>query len=476
MAPAKMTALLKGVVANPAAEEGSGKETKYVEQSSLNEELRKELNDKHVKGYDTKYGAWGTYQKFLDWDSVEYSMDLGLKGDKDAEKRARQTLSAQLNLLDPVWGGVYQYSTDGDWEHPHYEKIMQMQGENLRVYSLGSILYGDDTYLKAAKSIANYLHTFLTSPEGAFYTSQDADLIQGQHSDDYFALDDAGRRKRGIPRVDKHIYARENGWAITGMAYLYMATGDETYLNYATTAANWVIANRALSGGGFKHDANDTAGPFLGDSLAMGRAFLALYEATADRKWLNRAEESANFIAKHFSNEGTTGGAAKVAAGYLTADPGTSKVARPDPLLEENVMLARFSNLLYRYTGNESYKKMSEQSMRFLATPEIARTKKFLVAGILLADREISNAPLHLTVVGSKADTNAAALFRAALKSPSVYRRVEWYDKNEGNLPNMDVEYPELKKAAAFSCGDGTCSTPAYDAESVMRMVERRRM
>ena len=49
---------------------------------------------------------------------------------------ARQTLDAQLNLIDPAWGGVYQYSTDGDWKHPHFEKIMQMQAENLRIYSL----------------------------------------------------------------------------------------------------------------------------------------------------------------------------------------------------------------------------------------------------------------------------------------------------------------------------------------------------
>jgi uncharacterized protein YyaL (SSP411 family) len=35
-----------------------------------------------------------------------------------------------LKLVDPVWGGVYQYSTDGDWDHPHFEKIMPFQAEN----------------------------------------------------------------------------------------------------------------------------------------------------------------------------------------------------------------------------------------------------------------------------------------------------------------------------------------------------------
>ena len=44
---------------------------------------------------------------------------------------------------------------------------------------------------------------FLTGPAGDFYTSQDADLVKGEHSAAYFALGDAARAKRGIPAVDR---------------------------------------------------------------------------------------------------------------------------------------------------------------------------------------------------------------------------------------------------------------------------------
>ena len=171
-----------------------------------------------------------------------------LTGDAQAEHMARQTLTEQLHLLDPAWGGVYQYSMGGDWNSPHFEKIMQMQAENLRIYSLAYAQWGDPSYLHAAQEIRRYLKTFLTSPEGAFYTSQDADLIEGHHSAEYFALDDAGRRKQGVPRVDKHEYARENGWAIAGLVTLYDATGDTEVLKDATRSARWVLANRALPG------------------------------------------------------------------------------------------------------------------------------------------------------------------------------------------------------------------------------------
>ncbi len=468
--PERMTRLLKAIIADPTPEDGSAQQATYQTESFLSKELRDELNNKHIQGYDTKNGAWGTFHKFLDWDSVEYAMQLGLGGDKEAEKRATTTLDAQLNLLDPVWGGVYQYSTDGDWEHKHFEKIMQMQGENLRIYSLGSMLYKKESYLNAAKSIASYLENFLTSPDGAFYTSQDADLIPGQHSEDYFTLSDADRRKRGIPRVDKHIYSRENGWAINGFVELYMATGDKKYLDIASKAAKWIIDNRSVEGGGFSHDAKDTAGPFLGDSLAMGRAFLSLYEATADKQWLARAQGAADFIGSHFDNLSADG----KSAGYVTADPAKSGVAKPVPLLDENVMLARFSNGLFHVTGKASYKKMTEQTMRYLSTPSVARQRKILVAGVLLADRQAGAPPFHVTIVGGKGDPQARTLYMAALKTPSVYRRIEWYDRNEGNLPNMDVEYPELPKAAAFSCGDGVCSTPAYDLESLTQLLDRR--
>ena len=54
----------------------------------------------------------------------------------------------QIALLDPAWGGVYQYSTGGDFEHPHYEKLTTLQGEYLRVYALAYATTGDERWLR----------------------------------------------------------------------------------------------------------------------------------------------------------------------------------------------------------------------------------------------------------------------------------------------------------------------------------------
>jgi uncharacterized protein len=220
--PLPMASMLQAIIDDPSPgpsilPEASIEPTKDAALApNEREKLQNILRDR----YDVKNKGWGAEQKFLSWDITEYCLRGGSRGDAAVGKMARETLDAQRQLIDPVWGGVYQYSTDGDWKHPHFEKIMQMQAENLRTCAEAYALWKDPADLNSAKKIREYLRDFLTGPEGAFYTSQDADLKPGEHSADYFALDDSARRRRGIPRIDQHIYARENGWAINALACL----------------------------------------------------------------------------------------------------------------------------------------------------------------------------------------------------------------------------------------------------------------
>lgn len=474
--PGRMAKLLAAIIKDPSPEDATSLTAMKTQAAAsaesnagggslkLSDSLKAALNEKHNSGYDSKYGAWGTYQKFIDFDSAEYAMVKGLGGDKEAERRAKASLDGELNLIDPEFGGVYQYSTHGDWQHPHFEKIMQTQAENMRLYALAYRFYKDEKYLNAARSIAAYLQNYLMSPDGAFYTSQDADLVAGEHSGEYFTLKAAERLKLGLPRIDKSVYSRENGWAITAMVELYLASRDAKYLDQAVKAERYIAAHRALPGGGFAHGESDSAGPYLSDNLAMARAYLALYGATGERSWLVQARKTFDFIDANFQS---------AESGYLSAPAAGRIIAAPAVLLDENVMLARQANLLFNYSGAEKYRKMAERAMSYLSKAETSARRKTFVAGILLADLELQAVPLHISVVGSKSDRQAADLFLEAAALPASCMRVEWFDAKEGPLPNTDVELPQLPKAAAFICGNGRCSAPAYDVESLQKLFAR---
>ena len=468
--PERMRILLDAIVADPSP-------LKYRDQASIDaysathvlaEPVRKQLAQRFATTHDFKLGGLDQDQKYLDRDTVEYALALSRKQPttktaRQAEKIARQDLDGALALIDPAWGGMYQYSTDRDWKHPHFEKLLQIQADHLRLYALGYMILGDPAYLKAAKDIHGYVAGFLMSPDGAFYVSQDADLVRGEHSGGYFSLDDAARRKLGVPAIDRHLYAREQGWMVQALVQLYSATLEEQYLEQAQAAATWTVELRLLPDGGFAHDEKDASGPYLDDSVAMGRALLALYSVTGERNWLARAEDAARFVRKSFI------GAAN--AGYMTVADG-GQILKPTPQIDENIAAARFFNLIARYTGDDQYRADAKRAMRYLVTREVALLRR-TEAGILIADAETGTDPTHLTIVGRKDDPAAQDLFQAAVRYPSAYRRIEWLDRREGPLPNPDVQYPEFARAAGFVCTAGACSLPQFSGADMIALATR---
>ncbi len=450
--PDGMARLLQAVIDDPSPVNYHDAQASVASSAAPSAERVAVLRRQWRGGYDDKAGGWGFDHKFLDWDNVELALRDAARGDERATRMARDTIRLQRKLLDPVWGGMYQYSVGGDWDEPHFEKIMPMQAEDLRIYALAYAQWGDPADLATARAIHRFLTTFLRGADGAFYVSQDADLVPGEHSSEYFALDDAGRRARGIPRVDTHRYARENGWAIAGLAQYAAVTGDGAARAEAETAANWVIAHRALAGGGFRHDEADAAGPYLGDTLAMGRAFFALYELTADSAWLARAESAADFIRAHF--------ALGLEPGFASSDTEKPSFPRPQPQFDENVGLARFAAALGAAGGRAEDSATAVLALRWVLAPGIAEPRHAYVGGALLAEEEVRTAPLHVAVIGGKDDPSARSLYAVALRSPTAHKLIEWWDRREGPAPRGEDIYPELPQAAAFVCANGACSAP----------------
>ena len=430
--------------------------------SSLPGDIREIAERDHLEAIDEDTGGLRTSHRYLDPDSVEYAITRARAGDARNRAWVTKTLDSNEKLIDPAWGGIYQYSTHRDWDHPHFEKIMPSQMANIRLYAYAYRVFGDERYLRDARAVASYVNSFLRGPNGAYYTSQDADIVPGQHSDEYFSLDDAARRAKGVPAIDQHQYARENGMAILAMTDLYLTTGEQEYLSAARGSAQWVLQNRLAESGGFRHGDDPAEAPYLADSLWMARGLLALYAATGERPFLEQARKTVSWISKEFANPD--------GAGFFASSPSKAQVLKPVIRLDDNVALARLANELFRYTGDEAFRAVAQKALSYVAQREVLE-QSISEPGVILAGEEIASDPPHFTVVGAKGDRAAQALFAVTRKVPATYVRREWWDRAEGPMPNPDVQYPALPKAAGFVCANKRCSLPIFAGDELTSRI-----
>jgi uncharacterized protein YyaL (SSP411 family) len=97
----------------------------------------------------------------------------------------------------------------------------------------------------------------------------------------------------GLPWIDKHIYARENGMAITALAALAEVTGDAAPLARVRRAAERILATHVGAEGEVRHDAERTGGPlYLADHVELGLGLVRLAEVSRDAVWLTRRARS----------------------------------------------------------------------------------------------------------------------------------------------------------------------------------------
>ncbi|MEE9326798.1 MAG: DUF255 domain-containing protein [Cocleimonas sp.] len=382
--PKFMGWFLEAVIAepNPEAHENKNIIINAGKDAFLSKEQKKLLNSRFEAIYDKNYKGWGRRQKFVHSDSIEYAMLRATKGSKLHEQMAKDTLDAARQLIDPEWGGVYQYSDEANWKSPHFEKVMLIQTDSLRLYALAFKLWGRVKDLESANQIYAYLINMLQSPQGSFYTSQDADLNAEIDGHEYFKLKNEKRRKLGIPRIDKNIYARENGWVINALISMHQATNEKKYLTQSISTADWILQNRSLKSGGFFHHKNNKESLYLADTLAMGQAFVSLYEMTKDMKWLDNALVSAAFIDKNFKD---------IKGGYSTREiKAKNLLLTPVKHINSQILMTRFANQLYRLTKNKQHRGMAEHAMRYLASSDITNQRR-LLGGVLLSDMELTS-------------------------------------------------------------------------------------
>ena len=149
---------------------------------ALNEHPLKLAAEQFKQSYDKQFGGFGGAPKFPRPVTLHFLLRYAKRyQEKETQNMMFHTLlaMAQGGIYDQIGGGFSRYSVDEKWLVPHFEKMLYDNAQLINGY-LDAYQLTDDAELK--KSFAFVIHDTITylvrdmlSPEGAFYSAEDAD-------------------------------------------------------------------------------------------------------------------------------------------------------------------------------------------------------------------------------------------------------------------------------------------------------------
>jgi len=211
-------------------------------------------------------------------------------------------------IYDQIGGGFARYSTDEIWKVPHFEKMLYDNAQLVTLYSEAYQLTQDKLYKDIVYETLGFIERELTSKEGTFYSSLDADSegiegkfyvwkkneIQDILKDDaslfcdYFEVDNEGSWENGsilLRNQDIESFAKKN--------------------NIETNKLKEIIKNGKEK---LLLERNKRIKPGLDDKLLtswnalMIKAYADASAVFSDSSMLEKAIQGAEFILKHMSS------------------------------------------------------------------------------------------------------------------------------------------------------------------------------
>jgi uncharacterized protein YyaL (SSP411 family) len=128
--------------------------------------------------FDGRSGGFGQAPKFPSPHNLAFLLRWWKRsGDQKALNMVEKTLDAMWRggMYDHLGYGFHRYSTDAQWLVPHFEKMLYDQALLSIAYVEAYQVTGRDRFAEVARQILTYVLRDMTSPEGAFYSSENAD-------------------------------------------------------------------------------------------------------------------------------------------------------------------------------------------------------------------------------------------------------------------------------------------------------------
>jgi len=132
--------------------------------------------------YDWQSGGWGRAPRFPQPMLVDFLIQHAQAGNTQAAEITEHLLAhmAQGGMYDLVGGGFHRYSTDGHWLIPHFEKMLYDNAQLALTYLHAYALTGQPRFKHVTEETLGFIQEEMTSPQGVFYASMDADTPEGE--------------------------------------------------------------------------------------------------------------------------------------------------------------------------------------------------------------------------------------------------------------------------------------------------------
>jgi uncharacterized protein YyaL (SSP411 family) len=484
--------------------------------------------------FDGQHGGFGGAPKFPQPLALDLMLRMWLRfGDQNALDFVRLTLGRMAGggLFDQLGGGFHRYSVDDTWLVPHFEKMLYDNALLARVYLHAYQATHDPQDREIAERTLDYLLRDLLSPDGGFYSAEDADsegeegkfyvwtqkeltLALGEDAELaalYYGVTPGGnfegssiltalapiseaagklcvtvpeaeillarvrqtlfdvRSRRERPAKDTKVLTSWNALAIRALAEASRVLSRPDYMSAAERAAKFALASLRPDGR-LVRSWNDGAGAvpgFLEDYAYMIEALITLYETAFDLDYLIVAKDMAAQMVEQFWN-GDEG------IFYDTSVEAEPLVVRPRSLFDNPIAsgnsAAAFGLLrLHALTGNSEYEKLALQAIR--SAGDLLYRAPLAVSYLLSALDFHLTGPLQVAVVRPEGES-----FDGLMEV--VFDRF---------LPNLvvaagaaeDVHLLEGResldgKTTAYVCEHFACRLPVTEPEGLAAQLDER--
>ena len=477
---------------------------KNIDQESpgekFNENSLRKAYEMLSKQYDKVNAGFGNRPKFPTPHNLIFLLRYWKRtGNKKALEMVEKTLQAMRKggIYDHIGYGFHRYSTDPSWLVPHFEKMLYDQALIAIAYIEAYQATKNSYYKQAAQEIFTYVIRDMTSPEGGFYSAEDADsegeegkfyvwpkkelenILEkeefslattvfnveefGNYSDEALGkktgknilhlkqvpeknLEDKlekiriklfnARKKRVHPHKDDKILTDWNGLMIAALAKGAMAFQDEKYLNAAKKAADFILSNLYTSGSNLLHRYKDGVSEingYLTDYSFLIWGLIELYEATFEIFYLKTAIELHQNQIEQFWDN-------NIGGFYFTATDSEELLTRQkeiyDGAIPSGNSIATLNLLRLSYlTGNHELEERADILSRVFS--EKIKSNPLAYTQFLVA-LDFAIGPSYSLVIGGDSKAEDTRMLIKAATNTYIPNKVFILRKTEQKSPEID--------------------------------------